>query len=91
MSGGTKPNNIVPPPENRSRHEQPELRSYEIFWRDHQEWLAGQGYMLRPRYKPDWTPSWKDTDEDPTLFEDGLVMKVRICSLVNDGYIANFY
>ena len=31
----------------------------EEFWRDHQVWLQEQGYMLRPRYHPDWEPSWK--------------------------------
>lgn len=30
----------------------------EVFWRDHQKWLQDRGYMLRPRYMPDWTPSW---------------------------------
>ncbi|KAJ3477233.1 hypothetical protein NLI96_g10607 [Meripilus lineatus] len=29
----------------------------EIFWRDHQVWLQEKGYMLRPRYHPDWIPS----------------------------------
>ncbi|RPD78678.1 hypothetical protein L226DRAFT_457210 [Lentinus tigrinus ALCF2SS1-7] len=34
------------------------LSDIELWWRDHQEWLAEKGYMLRPRYKPGWKPSW---------------------------------
>lgn len=34
------------------------LSEAECWWRDHQVWLAEQGYMLRPRYRPDWKPSW---------------------------------
>jgi len=34
------------------------LRADEVFWRDHQRWLQDCGYMLRPRYMPDWQPSW---------------------------------
>ncbi|KAJ6590310.1 hypothetical protein B0H10DRAFT_1830823 [Mycena sp. CBHHK59/15] len=30
----------------------------KIFWQDHQSWLAGCGYMLRPRYMLEWVPSW---------------------------------
>jgi hypothetical protein len=34
------------------------LTPEEEFWRDHQRWLQDCGYMLRPRYMPDWQPSW---------------------------------
>ncbi|KAI0350538.1 hypothetical protein OH77DRAFT_1593479 [Trametes cingulata] len=34
------------------------LSTEERYWRDHQEFLESRGYMLRPRYKPDWRPSW---------------------------------
>lgn len=34
------------------------LSKAECWWRDHQSWLAEQGYMLRPRYRSGWTPSW---------------------------------
>ncbi|KAK0442214.1 kinase-like domain-containing protein [Armillaria borealis] len=30
----------------------------EMFWVKHQPFLASEGYMLRPRYHPNWTPSW---------------------------------
>ncbi|KAJ8509195.1 hypothetical protein ONZ45_g8608 [Pleurotus djamor] len=35
------------------------LTEQELFWRDHYDWLLERGYELRPRYKPDWQPSWK--------------------------------
>jgi len=36
------------------------LRDSEVFWRDHQKWLQNCGYMVRPRYMPDWKASWID-------------------------------
>ncbi len=50
--------------------------SAEYFWRDHQSWLQQQGYMLRPRYHPDWKPSWEGTKKYYEDFEDGLVPMV---------------
>ncbi|KAI0363375.1 hypothetical protein BV20DRAFT_958445 [Pilatotrama ljubarskyi] len=44
----------------------------ERFWRDHQKWLEERGYLLRPRYRPDWVPSWEGTNRDPEECEDGL-------------------
>ncbi|KAJ7162149.1 kinase-like domain-containing protein [Mycena filopes] len=38
------------------------MTDQEIWWRDHQVWLQEQcGYMLRPRFRPGWVPSWKHT------------------------------
>ncbi|KAJ3002778.1 hypothetical protein NUW54_g5662 [Trametes sanguinea] len=51
------------------------LFSHEKFWRDHQQWLKDQGYMLRRRYHPDWIPSWQGTKRDPYECEDGLRYK----------------
>ncbi|KAI9067305.1 kinase-like protein [Trametes sanguinea] len=51
------------------------LFSHEKFWRDHQQWLQDQGYMLRRRYHPDWIPSWQGTKRDPYDCEDGLRYK----------------
>ncbi len=49
----------------------------EYMWRDHQQWLQEQGYMpLRPRYRPDWKPSWAGTKQDDEDFEDGLILEV---------------
>ncbi|KAF7315847.1 Protein kinase domain-containing protein [Mycena indigotica] len=35
------------------------LNPGELYWRDHSEWLEQVcGYRLRPRFRPDWVPSW---------------------------------
>ncbi|TBU31672.1 kinase-like domain-containing protein [Dichomitus squalens] len=44
----------------------------EYFWRNHQTWLAEVGYMLRPRYRMDWQPSWFETKKSILDCEDGL-------------------
>ncbi|KAE9392784.1 hypothetical protein BT96DRAFT_924531, partial [Gymnopus androsaceus JB14] len=53
-----------------------ELSETEIFWRDHYDWLKEHGYQLRPRYQPNWVPSWRS---DPTKlsmdYEDNLIPK----------------
>ncbi|KAF4621101.1 hypothetical protein D9613_000141 [Agrocybe pediades] len=40
------------------------LSDSEIYWREHYDWLYQCGYELRPRYHPDWVPSWV---RDPEL------------------------
>lgn len=77
MNDATELGNVGLSSGSRYHYDDYALRSYEIYWRDHQEWLAERGYMLRPRYKPDWVPSWKDTNENPAIFEDGMPMQVR--------------
>ncbi|KZT71756.1 hypothetical protein DAEQUDRAFT_687108 [Daedalea quercina L-15889] len=47
------------------------LMEHEYFWRDRQPWLQDHGYMLRPRYRPDWKPSWLGTKKDHMDCEDG--------------------
>ncbi|KZT13120.1 uncharacterized protein LAESUDRAFT_690312 [Laetiporus sulphureus 93-53] len=53
------------------------LRSWEKGWVDRQPFLESRGYMLRPRYRPGWVPSWRGTDEYPWLFEDSISLPVR--------------
>lgn len=65
----------IPP---RLRRRDSELPSPEVWWRDHQEWLVERGYMLRPRYRPGWIPSWKaHPGEFPFDFEDWQPALVR--------------
>jgi hypothetical protein len=45
------------------------LDRLEGFWAKHQKWFEGCGYMLRPRYMPDWTPSWLATDKHGKVVE----------------------
>jgi len=48
------------------------LHGGERYWRDRQQWLASCGYMLRPRYRPDWVPSWGTDDLRWWLYEDAI-------------------
>ncbi|KAJ7162164.1 hypothetical protein C8R46DRAFT_904157 [Mycena filopes] len=51
------------------------IRKSEIFWVEHQPWLEEQGYRLRPRYHPDWVPSWiQDPSKVIYKCEDGLTL-----------------
>ncbi|KAJ7028519.1 hypothetical protein C8F04DRAFT_1118960 [Mycena alexandri] len=52
-----------------------DLLEGEVFWRDRQVWLQGCGYMLRPRYRPGWIPSWRGTNKFSWQCEDGEPMK----------------
>ncbi|TDL15498.1 hypothetical protein BD410DRAFT_816966 [Rickenella mellea] len=51
------------------------LMPAEIFWQDHQKWLESIGYMLRPRYRPGWVPSWNGPNMLRYGFEDGQVLE----------------
>ncbi|TFK92741.1 hypothetical protein K466DRAFT_480048 [Polyporus arcularius HHB13444] len=79
-----------PRDEDEAAHEPGSLYSHEIFWRDHQAWLEERGYMLRPRYRPDWVPSWKGTKDDPRRHEDGHtnhVSQIMDARRVSDGAV----
>ncbi|KAI0316380.1 hypothetical protein OF83DRAFT_1060482 [Amylostereum chailletii] len=57
------------------------LLKHEEWWRDHQVFLESRGYMLRPRLRPGWKPSWLGTGRDPwTCFtiEDAVYSDVRM-------------
>ncbi|KZV68704.1 hypothetical protein PENSPDRAFT_609718 [Peniophora sp. CONT] len=53
------------------------LFSNELRWRDRQLFLQSKGYMLRPRLRPGWVPSWLMTGEDPMDCEDGESLPAR--------------
>ncbi|KAF8897975.1 hypothetical protein CPB85DRAFT_193044 [Mucidula mucida] len=49
---------------------------YELFWVRHQPLLLEKGYLLRPRYAPNWTPPWLLPDApsaDPWDNEDAHI------------------
>lgn len=48
----------------------------EIWWSDHYDWLKSCGYVLRPRFRPDFTPSYPESAW-PWMYEDGYVLEVR--------------
>ena len=52
------------------------LSSYEVKWRDRQPFLESKGYMLRPRLRPGWTPSWLSTGQDYESCEDSARLPV---------------
>ncbi|KAH9045908.1 hypothetical protein EDB83DRAFT_2190659, partial [Lactarius deliciosus] len=47
------------------------LFSSELWWRDRYRDIGTSGYRLRPRYDPDWQPSWKTSRKDFFTTEDG--------------------
>ncbi|KAF8600263.1 hypothetical protein BDV93DRAFT_496918 [Ceratobasidium sp. AG-I] len=47
-----------------------ELSDAEKRWVSFQPYLLSKGYQLRPRYRPDWVPSWKSTGLHPYDCED---------------------
>jgi hypothetical protein len=49
----------------------------EIWWRQQYQWLKARGYLLRPRYAPDWVPSWEGSKQYALACEDGQVLHVR--------------
>ncbi|KAJ6631577.1 hypothetical protein B0H10DRAFT_2159825 [Mycena sp. CBHHK59/15] len=64
------------------------IRSSELFWHDHCEWLKERGYLLRPRYQPGWVPSWIGTDKDSWNCEDGQAYNravVMDATRISDG------
>lgn len=58
------------------RLEEDQLTPNEIWWSQHFEWLKDRGYLLRPRYAPDWVPSWKGTKKERFSCEDSNVPMV---------------
>ena len=49
----------------------------EEWWRDKGSFLRKRGYQLRPRYQPDWIPSWTGLPTVPLLAEDAIMLPVR--------------
>lgn len=55
-----------------------DLALVEKDWSSRQPYLENNGYMLRTRYRPRWSPSWLGTNRDPTFCEDSIMLEVRI-------------
>ena len=56
-----------------------ELDSREVWWRDRYKQLNNYGYLLRPRYSPQWVPSWKTSNKDWRHCEDAK--RLGVCNL----------
>ena len=53
-----------------------DLGEHEAWWAERQEALEAAGYMLRPRYRPGWIPSWRGTNKSYLRAEDGQGISV---------------
>ncbi|KAI0774951.1 kinase-like domain-containing protein [Trametes elegans] len=49
-----------------------DLFPHELFWQARYRHLLDRGYLLRPRYSPEWKPSWEGTSLDPMFCEDSI-------------------
>lgn len=58
------------------------LFDIELWWREQYRAIQGQGYILRPRYHPDWRPSWKRSSKAFYTEEDGQPSLVSVVCLV---------
>ncbi|KAH9888334.1 kinase-like domain-containing protein [Cubamyces lactineus] len=50
------------------------LAPKELFWQARYRYFKDHGYLLRPRYSPEWEPSWTGTNLDPTFCEDSIML-----------------
>ncbi|KAJ7630012.1 kinase-like domain-containing protein [Mycena polygramma] len=60
----------------------------ERFWVNMQPFLLAQGYQLRPRYRPDWIPSWTVQKNFSQEYEDNIAShpdSVLDATRIHDG------
>jgi hypothetical protein len=50
----------------------------ERWWRERYDEIAELGYKLRPRYHPQWQPSWVTSGKSFYSVEDGQATIVRV-------------
>lgn len=67
------------PIKRASKNDPATLHPGEIWWRDRYQVLLDNGYQLRPRFRPDWKPSWQGKNVHPFTCEDAVPNIV--CSL----------
>jgi hypothetical protein len=60
------------------RREPGGIGEHEAWWVERQQALEEAGYMLRPRYRTGWKPSWAGTNRYHRQFEDGIGLRVRV-------------
>lgn len=54
-----------------------DLTPAETWWSLHYDELLSHGYLLRPRFRPGWIPSWQDKPLSPYHCEDAYTNFVR--------------
>ncbi|KAJ6461320.1 hypothetical protein C8R45DRAFT_1028057 [Mycena sanguinolenta] len=55
------------------------VQEIEKWWVEHQPFLLSRGYALRPRYHPNWTPTWElpgNEDVPCYRFEDSIPISI---------------
>ena len=52
------------------------LLPQEKWWRRRYEYLEKRGYRLRPRYEPNWKPSWLEPGASRLFCEDNYANTV---------------
>ncbi|OBZ75942.1 hypothetical protein A0H81_04132 [Grifola frondosa] len=50
------------------------LTEAEKSWKNRYSPLESRGYILRPRYRPGWSPSWLGTNLHPKFCEDSIML-----------------
>ncbi|EMD33666.1 hypothetical protein CERSUDRAFT_56679 [Gelatoporia subvermispora B] len=66
------------------------LAPHEQYWKQRQPWLKERGYNLRPRYRPDWKPSWEGTNKFWFECEDGrtpIWSSILDATRISDGKV----
>ena len=58
----------------------PTLSPSEKLWREHYNFLYHRGYILRPRYQPNWTPTSLGNGRHYHSGEDHIMQIVRVIS-----------
>jgi hypothetical protein len=64
------------------------INAIEAWWVERQEALEPAGYMLRPRYRAGWKPSWEGTKKLYFRCEDGQIKVLRLgmdATRISDG------
>ncbi|KAG9309316.1 hypothetical protein JVU11DRAFT_10804 [Chiua virens] len=67
-----------------------ELDHRETWWRDRYQRLKTAGYLLRPRYSPEWIPSWTASNKGSEECEDGkrlLYGQIIDATRISDGRV----
>ncbi|EPT01456.1 hypothetical protein FOMPIDRAFT_1120609 [Fomitopsis schrenkii] len=77
MASSLDRTSLSSPPKRTTDEIYSTLSIWEGPWRNKQRFLQSRGYMLRPRYHPDWIPSWRTSDASPFYAEDGIAAPPR--------------
>ena len=79
------PEHVMPSPVSQApahkvapNNQEGALVTINQWWRDHYNEIAEHGYQLRPRYHPNWEPSWLKSGKDFYTVEDGQATIVRV-------------